>query len=91
MPEVLEEIPELQGIPRGGLQQTLKALIDGARMRVVAKMGSDKEQAVAQWLQSRRQARRRARVEETFWPNGGTFRRFLATAGHSHGPAWSSS
>jgi hypothetical protein len=81
MPEVLREIPELRGIPRGGLQQTLKALIDDARMRVVAKMGSAKEQGVAQWLQGRRQARRRARVEETFWPTAGPFRRFLAHAG----------
>jgi hypothetical protein len=91
MPEVLQEIPELRGIPRGGLQQTLKALIDDARMRVVARMGSAKEQGVAQWLHSRRQARRRARVEETFWPNTGSFGQFLAHAGHSHGPAWSSS
>jgi hypothetical protein len=82
MPEVLEEIPELRGIPRGGLQQTLQALVDDARMRVVAKMGSAKEQAVAQWLHSRRQARRRTRVEETFGPMAGTFRQFLAPAGH---------
>jgi hypothetical protein len=75
MPEVLQEIPELRGITRGGLQQTLKALIDDARMRVVAKMGSAKEQGVAQWMHSRRQARRRARVEETFWPMAGTDRR----------------
>jgi hypothetical protein len=91
MAEVLQEIPELRGIPRGGLQQTLKALIDNAQMRVVAKMGSAKEQGVAQWLQSRRQARRRAQVEETFWPMAGTFRQFLAPAGQVHGPAWSPS
>jgi hypothetical protein len=91
MAEVMQEIPELRGTPRGGLQQTLQALIDDARMRVVAKMGSAKEQGVAQWLQSRRQARRRARVEETFWPTAGPFRQFLAPAGHVHGPAWSSS
>jgi hypothetical protein len=91
MAEVMQEIPELRGIPRGGLQQTLQALIGNARMRVVAKMGSAKEQAVAQWLHSRRQARRRAQVEETFWPTAGSFRRFLAPAGHVHGPAWSSS
>jgi hypothetical protein len=91
MADVMQEIPELGGIPRGGLQQTLQALIDDARMRVVARMGSAKEQGVAQWLQSRRQARRRAQVEETFWPMAGTFRQFLATAGHSRGPAWSSS
>src|SRR5262249_41759799 len=58
MAEVLQEIPELRGIHRGGLQQTLKALIDDARMRVVAKIGTSKEQGVAQWLQSRRHARR---------------------------------
>ena len=91
MAEVLQEIPELRGIPRGGLQQTLKALIDDARMRVVAKMGSAKEQGVAQWLQSRRQARRRAQVGEAFSPIAGTFRQFLAPAGHVHGPEWSSS
>jgi hypothetical protein len=54
MPEVMSEIPELRGVARGGLQQTLKALIDDARNRVVAKMGSDREQAVAHWLQARR-------------------------------------
>jgi hypothetical protein len=53
MPEVMEEIPELRGVARGGLQQTLKNLIDDARNRVVAKMGSDREQAVAHWLQAR--------------------------------------
>jgi hypothetical protein len=81
MPEVMQEIPELRGIPRGGLQQTLKALIDAARMRAVAKIGSAKEQGVADWLQSRRPARRRPRVEETFRPMAGTFRQFLAPAG----------
>jgi hypothetical protein len=53
MPKVMEEIPELRGVGRGGLQQTLKALIDDARHRVVAKMGSDREQGVAYWLQRR--------------------------------------
>jgi hypothetical protein len=81
MAEVLQEIPELRGIRRGGLQQTLKALVDAARMRVVAKLGSAKEQGVAQWLQSRPRARRRAQVEETFGPMAGTFRQFLAPAG----------
>lgn len=52
MPEVMAEIPELRGISRGGLQQTLKALIDDARNRVVARMGSDREQALAHRLQS---------------------------------------
>jgi hypothetical protein len=54
MAEVMAEIPGLQGRPRGGLQQELKNLLDDARTRVVAKMGSDWEQAVAHWLQARR-------------------------------------
>jgi len=53
MPAVMADIPGLQGIGRGGLQQALKGLIDSARNRVVAKMGSSKEQAVAHWLQTR--------------------------------------
>jgi hypothetical protein len=53
MAEVMEEIPELRGVARGGLQQTLKALIDDARNRAVAKMGSAREQGVAHWLQKR--------------------------------------
>jgi hypothetical protein len=52
MPEVMAEIG-LQGVPRGGLQQVLKNLIDGARMRVVKKMGTEREQAVAYGLQRR--------------------------------------
>jgi hypothetical protein len=52
MPEVLAEIPELRGVRRGGLQQTLKDLIDDARHRVVARMGSEKEQAVARRLRN---------------------------------------
>jgi hypothetical protein len=63
MPEVMEEIPELRGIRRGGPQQTLKALIDDARWRVVAKMGSDREQAVAHWLQARSGRRRLQRTQ----------------------------
>jgi hypothetical protein len=53
MPEVMAEIPGLRGVPRGGLQQVLKNLIDDARMRVVKKMGTEKEQAVAYGLQRR--------------------------------------
>jgi hypothetical protein len=53
MAEVMAEIPELRGVARGGLQQTLKNLIDDARMRVVAKMGTEREQAVAYGLQRR--------------------------------------
>jgi hypothetical protein len=53
MPEVMAEIPELRHVGRGGLQQTLKNLIDDARNRVVAKLGSEKEQAVARSLQTR--------------------------------------
>ncbi len=70
MPEVMAEIPELRGIGRGGLQQTLKALIDDARNRVVAKIGSDREQGVAQWLQTRgRQRLKPSQVEGTFLPS----------------------
>jgi hypothetical protein len=53
MSEVMAEIPALRGVARGGLQQVLKNLIDDARMRVVKKMGSEKEQAVAYGLQRR--------------------------------------
>jgi hypothetical protein len=53
LPEVMAEIPELQGVARGGLQQTLKNLIDHARMRVVKRLGTEKEQAVAYGLQRR--------------------------------------
>jgi hypothetical protein len=53
MPEVMAEIPELRGIRRGGLQQTLKALLDDARNRVVKRLGTEKEQAVAYGLQRR--------------------------------------
>jgi hypothetical protein len=53
MPEVMAEIPGLRGVPRGGLQQALKNIIDDARMRAVKKIGSDKEQAVALGLQRR--------------------------------------
>jgi hypothetical protein len=78
MPEVMAEIPELRGVGRGGLQQTLKALIDDARMRVVAKMGSDREQGVAHWLQTRGlRGLRRAQVEERLLPLACTLRPFL--------------
>jgi hypothetical protein len=53
MPEVMEEIPELRGVARRGLQQALKNLIDDARMRVVTRLGTEKEQAVAYGLQRR--------------------------------------
>jgi hypothetical protein len=53
MAEVLAEIPELRGVARGGLQQTLKALIDDARWRVVKRLGTEKEQALAYSLQRR--------------------------------------
>jgi hypothetical protein len=45
MPEVMGEIPELRGVRRGGLQQTLKRLIDDARLRAVKRLGTEKEQA----------------------------------------------
>ena len=78
MPEVMAEIPNLRGVGRGGLQQTLKALIDDARMRVVAKIGTEKEQAVAYGLQRRRRARlQRAHLEGRFLPFSRTFGQFL--------------
>ncbi len=67
MPEVMAEIPGLQGVRRGGLQQALKGIIDDARTRVVAKMGTEREQAVAHWLQTRRsQMLGRTRTEGCF-------------------------
>src|SRR5262249_10752490 len=56
MPEVMDEIPELRGV-RGGLQQTLTNLIDDARNRAVAKMGTEREKAVARSLQRGRRRR----------------------------------
>jgi hypothetical protein len=53
MPEVMAEVPGLQGIRRGGLQQALKALIADARVRVIRRLGTEKEQAVAYGLQRR--------------------------------------
>jgi hypothetical protein len=53
MPEVMAEIPGLRGVPRGGLQQALKNIIDDARMRVIKRLGTEKEQAVAYGLQHR--------------------------------------
>jgi hypothetical protein len=66
LPEVMAEIPALRGVGRGGLQQTLKNLIDDARHRVVARMGSAKEQAMARRLQTRgRRTWGRTRVDES--------------------------
>jgi hypothetical protein len=72
MPEVMAEMPELRGVTRGGLQQTLKALIDDARNRVVAKMGSAREQAVAHWLQKRshRTGHTEGRILPSLWACG---------------------
>jgi hypothetical protein len=53
MPEVMAEVPGLQGLRRGGLQQAIKAHIDDARMRVIKRLGTEKEQAVAYGLQRR--------------------------------------
>jgi hypothetical protein len=53
MPEVMAEIPGLQEIRRGGLQQALNNLIDVARMRVVRRLGTEREQATAYGLQRR--------------------------------------
>jgi hypothetical protein len=65
LPEVMAAIPEVRGVGRGGLQQTLKNLIDDARQRVVAQMGSEKEQAMARRLQTRgRRTGGRTRVDE---------------------------
>jgi hypothetical protein len=76
MPEVMEEIPELPEVARGGLQQALKNLIDDARMWVVKRLGAGKKQAVAYGLQrrsrrtlgKRRQDSRRASSSKTFLP-----------------------
>jgi hypothetical protein len=51
MREVMAEIPGLRGVSRGGLQQVLQNLINDARMRVVKRVGTEKEQAVAYGLQ----------------------------------------
>jgi hypothetical protein len=67
MPEVIAEIPGLQGVPRGGLQQALTNLIDDARMRVVKRLGSEKEQAIAYGLQ--RRSRSVGLTEGTFLPS----------------------
>ena len=67
MPEVMEEIPELRGVARGGLQQVLKNLIDDARMRAVKRLGTEKEQAVAYGLQ-RRSHRSLGQTEARFLP-----------------------
>jgi hypothetical protein len=56
MPAAMDEIPELRGV-RGGLQQTLTNLIDAARNRVLAKMGTEREKAVARSLQRGRRRR----------------------------------
>jgi hypothetical protein len=53
MREVMAEIPELRGVSRGGLQQVLQNLINDARMRVIKRLGTEKEQAVAYGLQRR--------------------------------------
>jgi hypothetical protein len=77
MPEVMAEIPELRGVSRGGLQQSLKSLIDDARNRVVAKMGSEKEQAVAHSLQTRGQRKWERTKAEATTVDRGSFREFI--------------
>ena len=67
MPEVMAEVPGLQGLRRGGLQQAIKAHIDDARMRVIKRLGTEKEQAVAYGLQ-RRGHRSLGRTEGRFLP-----------------------
>jgi hypothetical protein len=83
MPEVMAEIPELRGVKRGGLQQALKNLIDEARNRVVTRMGSEREQGVAHWLQTPR--RRTAQVEGRVLPFACSFGEFIL--GKTVGPA----
>jgi hypothetical protein len=68
MQEVMAEILGLQGVPRGGLQQVLKNLIDAARLRAVRRLGSEKEQAIAYRLQ-RRSHRSVGQTEGTFLPS----------------------
>jgi hypothetical protein len=64
---VMAEVPGLQGLRRGGLQQALKALIDDARMRVLRRLGTEKKQAVAYGLQ-RRGHRSLGQTEGRFLP-----------------------
>ena len=72
MAEVMAEIPELRGVARGGLQQTLKNLLDAARNRVLAKMGTEREKAVARSLQRGRHRRiQPLQVEGMVWPSFG--------------------
>jgi len=71
MPEVMDEIPELRGV-RGGLQQTLTNLLDAARNRVLAKMGTEREKAVARSLQrGRRRRMPPLQAEGMVWPSFG--------------------
>ena len=71
MREIMDEIPELRGV-RGGLQQTLTNLIDAARNRVLAKMGTEREKAVARSLQrGRRRRMPPVQVEGMVWPSFG--------------------
>jgi hypothetical protein len=67
MAEVMPEIG-LQGVPRGGLQQALKNIIDHARMRVIQRLGTEKQQAVAHGLQ-RRSHRSLGQTEGLFLPS----------------------
>jgi hypothetical protein len=66
--EVMATIPGLRGVPRGGLQQALKNLIDDARMRAVKRLGTEKEQAIAYRLQ-RRSHRSVGQTEGIFLPS----------------------
>jgi hypothetical protein len=66
--EVMATIPGLRGVPRGGLQQVLTNLIDSARMRVIKRLGTEKEQAIAYGLQ-RRSHRSLGQTEGRFLPS----------------------
>lgn len=64
----MEGILELLEVARGGLQQALKNLSDDARMRVVKRLGTGKDQAVAYGLQ-RRSRRTLGKTEGRFLPS----------------------
>jgi hypothetical protein len=68
MSEVMEGIPELPEVARGGLQQALKNLIDDARMWGVKLLGAGKKQAVTYGFQ-RRSRRPLGKTEGRFLPS----------------------
>lgn len=68
MREVMDEIPELRGV-RGGLQQTLINIINDARNRVLARMGSESEKAMVRSFQARKKRRLLPVQVEVAWPS----------------------